>query len=266
MTQHHQFPQTLDTEGYILNPCHPDQIAPEFRPLVRALCEQLQARFAELHSVYLYGSVPRGDAKVARSDLDVCLVFDIPQAELPQVCLQTLQSLAMSLIKKYPVVTKVDFDPGILGQVLMSREHYRWHFWLKHCCCCIWGEDLALQFVRHRPHPAIAAAFAEDLKSQWQTLSTDLTPENSGLKGRTLAKKLIRTAYGQIAVQDQSWYHQLDFCVQAVLCHAPQYRDLIIAAFALAQDPAPDFKAVLRFVQDYAEPVQMLIQHVEEAS
>ena len=51
MTQHHQFPQTLDTEGYILNPCHPDQIAPEFRPLIRALCEQLQARFASIEQI-----------------------------------------------------------------------------------------------------------------------------------------------------------------------------------------------------------------------
>jgi len=252
--------QTLDSEGYILNPCKVTLISPRFKILLQATLTQLQARFADLHSVYLYGSIARGEAVPYRSDLDISVIFEHPVTEAHR---QKLDTLAQKIAQDHPVITKVDFDPGGLAEVLQATEHYRWHFWLRHCCCCIWGNDLGAQFPRQKPHPAIAAEFAKDLRTQIDAARTDLSSQNVKVKGRSIAKKLIRTAYGRVAAQDNSWYQKIEDCAETVLRYDPEQREFMASALAVVNRQSSSVEQVTALINGYG---QWLLHTAKNAS
>lgn len=66
----------LDEHGFIAREGSLARVPPAFRPVVGAARDQLLDVFGErLHSAYLYGSIPRGTARVGRSDLDLLIVL-----------------------------------------------------------------------------------------------------------------------------------------------------------------------------------------------
>lgn len=204
----------LNNEGFIVNPCKVEYITPDYRKLIDDLLCQLQTCLGDkLHSVYLYGSVARGDARQYQSDLDLSLVFNQELTEQEQHALKGIQRTTQ---QRYDFVTKIDFDPGIIHQVLLPEEKYRWHFWLKHCCCCIYGEDLSRQFAWQKPSLAIAYALNSDLDEFLHQRLNRLTDENSARVGREVAKKLLRSVYGIVAIEDRSWYASLSQSVAII--------------------------------------------------
>lgn len=62
------FPITAD--GLIHNPCDATEIQPPWSGAIRDICAKFSADIAELHSVYVRGSVPLGNAICDISDVD----------------------------------------------------------------------------------------------------------------------------------------------------------------------------------------------------
>ncbi len=252
-------PRTIDPDGYIINPCQVKLISPDFNPLLQDTVTQLKEHFEDLHSVYLYGSIARGEAIPYQSDLDISVIFENPVSKAHT---RPLETLAQKLAQDHPVITKVDFDPGGLTEVLQDTEHYRWHFWLRHCCCCIWGKNLGLRFPRQKLHPAIAAEFAKDLQKQLEDTHATLKPENASLKGRSIAKKLIRTAYGRVAAQDNSWHQNIKDCAETVLRYDPAQQGFIESALAVVNRQSTGVEQVTTLMNSYG---QWLLQSAENA-
>lgn len=67
----------------------------------------------------------------------------------------TVQSV---LEKNNPVISKIDFDCGLLEQVLDPDNVLSWGYWIKHHCRCVYGEDLSHRFQAFKPSKAIAVA------------------------------------------------------------------------------------------------------------
>jgi len=128
-----------------------------FAPVVRDACATLQqGAGALLHSLYLYGSVARGEARPGASDLDLTLVLQ--RTPTPADSAQ-LERLRQALQQRHAaVVSKVDFDIGTLAQVLAPAQRCSWGYWLKHHCRCLAGTDLAARFDALAPSRGIALA------------------------------------------------------------------------------------------------------------
>ncbi|MCE9840868.1 hypothetical protein GWJ01_06850 [Proteus sp. G2618] len=111
-----------------------------FQPVITDVAEHLSQLLKEnLHSIYVYGSVANGCAIAEKSDLDICLIlknkidkFENQQLDKTRVMLGTL----------YPIVSKIDFDIGVLSKVLAPNNLYSWGYWLKHHCRCIFSDEL----------------------------------------------------------------------------------------------------------------------------
>lgn len=112
-----------------------------------------------VHSIYLYGSVARGEAITGRSDLDLTLVLRDPPS--PELAAQ-LETARLALQARHPEVSKIDFDIGHLDQARDPANRDSWGYWLKHRCRCLWGEDLASALPPLRPAKAIALALNGD--------------------------------------------------------------------------------------------------------
>ncbi|MGR5195585.1 nucleotidyltransferase domain-containing protein [Vibrio rotiferianus] len=238
----------LDHQGYIINPCSQDCIQPEFSHLIETALQSLKTSLAgKLHSVYLYGSIAKGSAIPFLSDLDLSLVFNEP---IRSEEAKYLAQLSLDLQLQFPIVSKIDFDPGHIEEIVNSREKYRWQFWLKHCCCCIWGEDLSVDFCKHKPDIRIAYELNHDLAAFVTSIenNSDLT---EGIKSKSIAKKILRTAYYLIAREDDSWHTELQKCSESLLKFYPDDQQAIHDAMRLAVGEATNSTLAIHIYQTF---------------
>ncbi|MFS1442282.1 MULTISPECIES: nucleotidyltransferase domain-containing protein [unclassified Vibrio] len=222
----------LDKDGFIENLYSPKNIAPEFQGVVNAFIDSLLSELPEqIYGIYLYGSVPRGTAIVGRSDLDVSIVLTTPIGPKER---RVFKHLSDTIPEAYPQVSKLDIDPGFLRDVLQPTEKYHWHFWLKHCCCCIWGKDLSTEFPLYKPSIEIAQALNGDLPTFLEQMSLSFKTMADGDIAKVIGKKLVRAAYYFVAEKDGSWYTDLSQCASVAKRYYPNQSDDIELAYQYA--------------------------------
>ncbi|MFA0054768.1 MULTISPECIES: nucleotidyltransferase domain-containing protein [Vibrio] len=230
----------LDKDGFIHNLYSPKNIAPEFQGAVNAVIDSLLSELPnQIDGIYLYGSVPRGTAIVGHSDLDVSIVLATPVGQREE---EVFKRLSDTIPKAYSQVSKLDIDPGFLRDVLLPQEKYHWHFWLKHCCCCMWGNDLSAEFPRHKPSIEIAQALNGDLSTFLEQMTPSFESMSDADVAKIIGKKLVRAAYYFVAEKDGSWYTDLSQCTAVAKRYYPNLDDDIELAhqYALEQLTSQD--------------------------
>lgn len=149
----------VDKQGYLKQIPQKAWTA-EYADVLSDVCTQLTVSLPDLiHSVYVYGSVARGTAKPGCSDLDLTLVLHHSATEAEQ---QVLKNIQQAIQEAHSIVSKVDFDIGVLVEVLAPESALKWGCWLKHYCCHLMGVDLSLSFPLCRPSKALAMALNGD--------------------------------------------------------------------------------------------------------
>ena len=222
-------PQGVDANGCVLIIADAP-IQAQFQPLLADVRESLAGAGMGLHSLYLYGSVARGDASPGESDLDVTLVLtDPPDAHV----LEALEQLRQALEQRHEVVSKIDFD--------------RWGFWLKHHCRCVWGDDLSLRFEPFRPSRDIALALNGDFEPELSGYLTRIEhasspPERLRLQ-REAARKLIRATHTLRTADTSGWPQTLEEHVALFVQHYPSMRVQIAYFLFEARNPSAECAA-----------------------
>ena len=225
----------LDKDGFIENLYSSKSIGPEFQGVVNAVIDSLLSDLPnQIDGIYLYGSVPRGTAVFGHSDLDVSIILNTPIGQREK---RVFQHLSDCIPKAYPQVSKLDIDPGFLSEVLQPQEKFHWQFWLKHCCCCIWGNDLSIGFSRYKPSREIAQALNGDLSTFLEQMSPAFKTMTDADAAKVIGKKLVRAAYYFVAEKDGSWYTNLSQCSAVAKRYYPEQSDDIELAhqYALGQ-------------------------------
>jgi len=196
----------VDKNGFISQPDF-SGFQPAFSPLVSDVIQRLTAALPDLiHSVYVYGSIIDGSAVETQSDLDLTLIYR-RKPDTDEVA-QT-DTIKSSLEQDYPVVSKIDIDPGVLEDVLLPANVNLWGYWLKHHCVCIYGEDLRARFEPFRPPSEIAVAVNGDflavLNGYVALMKTTLEPAHRHGLQRAAARKAIRSTNMLREENDRDW-------------------------------------------------------------
>ncbi|MFD9819253.1 nucleotidyltransferase domain-containing protein [Streptomyces violascens] len=169
--------------GYIEREGSLNLVQPEFRAVVAALRDQVTHRFGgRLHSAYLYGSVPRGTARVGRSDLDVLLALHDDPTEADRTEAQNLEA---ELDAGFEVID----GAGILlfGRDVLLSELERYDLgWFVACLCTpLLGDDLAEHLPRYRPTSLLARETNGDLGDalpRWRRQAAEATEVAEALR------------------------------------------------------------------------------------
>ncbi|EEG83759.1 MULTISPECIES: nucleotidyltransferase domain-containing protein [Proteus] len=183
------------------------EIQPAFSRIIECVVTNLTHCFPDLiHSIYVYGSVAEGRAEEGRSDLDMTVIF---KHELDRATKEQFATVQSVLEKNNPVISKIDFDCGLLGQVLDPNNVLSWGYWIKHHCHCVYGEDLSHHFQAFKPSKAIAVAVNGDFMQVLDKLVIQIktsSNENKKLQlQRSAARKLIRATNILRSEQDNDW-------------------------------------------------------------
>lgn len=228
----------LDENGFIKIP-EAGGIHPAFRPAVNHVVDMLTGRLGRvIHSLYLYGSVARGNAVAGQSDLDICLLL-YQKAGAREA--RMLRVIASETERQQRAITKVDFDVGTLAEALNPDNLHRWGYWLKHHCRCLHGEDLRQRFPRFRPSRAIAFAVNGDFFTVLGGYIAKLREEERATGRqqlcRSAARKLIRSTNILRTDDDVDWPDSLEDHLQRFAIAWPAMADSLRYFYEQAHHP-----------------------------
>ncbi|WP_000174739.1 nucleotidyltransferase domain-containing protein [Vibrio metoecus] len=220
----------------VIDPKQPFQ--PEYQSAIADLVRFWRAGAGQaLHSIYLYGSVARKTAQPNRSNLDVVVVthgaFEENRATL-------INTIRWRFQKSYPWITDVSIKMATVEEIATLEAIFSWGFMLRHCCVCVYGDDLAECFGHYEPSWEIAKHWNMDV-GDWLTYYRDKIAKASSEQEQILAqqmaaKKLLRASYSLIMYRDKQWFDDPIECGTHFLRYHPE-KQLEIDRLGLLLNP-----------------------------
>ena len=206
----------------VIDPKQPFQ--KEFEPLIREVLACLKSGLGpNLHSVYVYGSVARKTAVSGQSNLDLVIVTKAEFGASKGTLLNTIKWRAQ---QGHPQVNGVSIRTALVTDVANLDSIFTWGFMLRHCCVCVYGDDLADCFGDYVPSWEIAKHWNMDVDEWLSVYRTKLaqakTADEQVQAQRTIAKKLLRASYSLIMYRDKRWFDDPVECGQIFLIYHPE--------------------------------------------
>lgn len=245
----------LDPDGFILLEVSQDNILSEYRSVIDASVAALKATLpGAVHSVYVYGSVARGNAVSGKSDLDLLVVF---KRKLTQEEQDTLKALQESLSSEHKALVR---EVGIADatctydEMVDPANKYGWGAYLKILCVCVDGEDLTKRFERFKISPDIAVGFNGDaskaMQNAMQKITNAKTDEEAAKAVAIVARKLIRTCYMMVMTRAQIWTTKLSEQAELFLRYFPEKQGLIHTLQSWIDSPPTNRADILKVLQN----------------
>ncbi|MET9733503.1 nucleotidyltransferase domain-containing protein [Streptomyces sp. NPDC006458] len=242
----------LDAQGCIEREGSLGRIPHAFRPVVVAARDGLLDLLGDrLHSAYLYGSVPRGTARVGRSDLDLLVALREEPADTDR---DAVRALDASLDKRFQQVDGVGTLLYSRARLLSDLETYDLGWFVACLCTPLLGEDLAEYLPRYRPDTLLARETNGDLAlllPRWRERIAEATaPEARRRLVRYTSRHLVRTGFTLVMPRWNGWTSDLHRMAEAFAAYYPERAERLRAAAALGHEPTDDLAVLRSYVDD----------------
>jgi predicted nucleotidyltransferase len=243
----------LDAQGYIEPEGSLARIQPAFRPVVAAAREQVLDVFgARMTTAYLYGSIPRGTARVGRSDLDLLLAL---REEPTEVDRADATALGEALDKEFPEIDGAGTLLFSRTRLLSGLETYDLGWFLACLCTPLLGEDLAEFLPRYRPDSLLARETNGDLAlflPRWREriAAADNTDEARRPLVRFMSRHLVRTGFTLVMPRWNGWTSDLREMAEAFGAYYPRRAAQLREAAVLGYEPTGDPAVLHSYVDD----------------
>lgn len=242
----------LDSQGHIRREGALGLVTHPFRPVVAAAREQLPGVFgARMTGAYLYGSIPRGTARVGRSDLDLLVVL---AAEPTETDHRAARALGDALDRQFPQIDGVGTLLFGRARLLSDLERYDLGWFVACLCTPLLGEDLAARLPRYRPDSRLARETNGDLAlhlPRWRTRMAGATTEDARRTlVRGVSRHLVRTGFTLVMPRWNGWTSDLREMAEAFAGYYPERAEQMRAAAVLGYEPGGDPAALRSYVDD----------------
>jgi predicted nucleotidyltransferase len=251
-----QHARGLDPQGHIAREGALTRVPPAFRPVVAAARERLRDVLgARLHSAYLYGSVPRGTARVGRSDLDLLVALHEEPTDTDR---EDLRAVERTLDAEFEQVDGVGALLYSRARVLSELERYDLGWFVACLCTPLLGDDLAARLPRYRPDSLLARETNGDLAAllpRWRERIAGVADTEEARRPlvRFMSRHLVRTAFTLVMPRWNGWTSDLREMAEVFAAYYPERADELRAAAARGREPVGD-PGVLRSYADDLGP------------
>lgn len=207
----------LDSGGFIRREGAVGLVQPPFAEVVERYVESVREAFGPgLHSIYLYGSLPRGTARIGSSDLDGQVLLCRQPTSLDR---QTVAALEAELGDQHPEVSVVEILLDSVDELTHPAERFDGGFHLRVLCTPLWGPDAGAQVTPHRPDLDLARGVQTGWRAaigRWQkdaaataTRHTSAGPaaitDNTAKVSRGTGRRLARVAFSWVMPRWGGW-------------------------------------------------------------
>jgi predicted nucleotidyltransferase len=259
-----------DDKGFIINQSNLDKIVDPWWLVVEAVKEGYINNLGDkAHSIYIRGSVARGQAREQISDVDSLAVVHGKQPNLAWGA-----GLSKELAERFPFCAGVEIVCLPYDELLHADDNVNasWRMMLKTQCVCIFGEDLTARLPAYRPG-ADMVVHADDVRRPIERLSDDLRA--LALIGKLpfsarffkflsdgcrpvvrlgcaeIMKRIIRAGFEVVMEEEGVYTRDLYPCYKIFSKHFPEKERSMRTALELAINPSSDPQEVLSFLDDF---------------
>ncbi|MFI0540416.1 nucleotidyltransferase [Streptomyces sp. WSLK1-3] len=245
-------PKGLDAQGFIEREGSLGRIPQPFRPVVAAARDRVPALFGpRLHSAYLYGSIPRGTARVGRSDLDLLLALRDEPTDADR---EGVRELGEELDKEFPQIDGAGTLLYSRARLLSDLERHDLGWFVACLCTPLLGDDLAEYLPRYRPDSLLARETNGDLAlllPRWrERIKAADSDETRTRLVRFLSRHLVRTAFTLIMPRWNGWTSDLAEMAEVFAAYYPERAEQLRAAAVLGHAPTADPAVLRAYVDD----------------
>ncbi|KUN09888.1 nucleotidyltransferase [Streptomyces yokosukanensis] len=246
-------PHGLDDQGFIAREGSLARVPVVFRPAVAAARDRLLDLFgARLHSAYLYGSIPRGTARVGRSDLDLFVAL---REEPTDADREAVRALGEAVDKEFPQVDGVGTLLYGRGRLLSELERYNLGWFVACLCTPLLGDDLAEYLPRYRPDSLLARETNGDLAlrlPRWRERIADAEDSEEARRPlvRFMSRHLVRTAFTLVMPRWNGWTSDLSEMAEVCGAYCPERAEQLRTAARYGQEPVGDPQVLRSYVDD----------------
>ncbi|AOR32969.1 nucleotidyltransferase [Streptomyces fodineus] len=243
----------LDAQGFIAREGSLARVPAVFRPVVAAARDRLpEVLGARLHSAYLYGSIPRGTARVGRSDLDLLVALRDTPAEADR---DAVRALGEAIDTEFPQIDGV----GTLlygWQRLLSEPERQDLGWFVACLCTpLLGEDLAAYLPRYRPDSLLARETNGDLARwlpRWRERIARAGDTEAARRPlvRFMSRHLVRTGFTLVMPRWNGWTSDLREMAEVCGAYYPERAAQLLTAARYGHEPVGDPEVLRSYVDD----------------
>ena len=182
-------------DGTIVTGASEARLSPEFLPILEAVKKRLPPEV----SLYAYGSVANGTARVGESDVDLVTVG---------LDSETAKDLGATLSEEFSKLCRgVEIGPGQrTGYEGSDDESHGNRVFLRHYCVHLAGPDFRDEFPNYPANTDAARGFNGDIGICADRWKAELEQGGSpALLGRKIARKTLFAVAGLVSVHDQTW-------------------------------------------------------------
>ncbi|MGW1799114.1 nucleotidyltransferase [Streptomyces sp. NPDC001984] len=243
----------LDAQGFIEREGSLARVPSAFRPVVAAARDRLPDTFgARLHSAYLYGSIPRGTARVERSDLDLLVALWEEPTDADR---EAARTLGETVDTEFPQVDGVGTLLYDRARLLSELERYDLGWFVACLCTPLLGEDLAEHLPRYRPDSLLARETNGDLAlflPRWRERISGAEDSEEARRPlvRFMSRHLVRTAFTLVMPRWNGWTSDLREMAEAFAAYYPRRAAQLRAAAVRGYHPCGDPVVLRSYVDD----------------
>ncbi|OIJ89750.1 nucleotidyltransferase domain-containing protein [Streptomyces colonosanans] len=244
--------RSLDSQGYIRREGALGLVPEAFGPVVDAARARLLGVFGtRMTGAYLYGSIPRGTARVGRSDLDLLVVLREEPTEADH---GDVRALGEALGEDFRQIDGVGTLLFSRARLLSDLETYDLGWFVACLCTSLVGEDLARYLPRYRPDSRLARETNGDLAlhlERWRTrIPEAVTEEARRTLVRGVSRHLVRTGFTLVMPRWNGWTSDLAEMAEVFAAYYPERADQLRAAAVLGHEPNGDPAVLRSYVDD----------------
>ncbi|WP_244451809.1 nucleotidyltransferase domain-containing protein [Streptomyces seoulensis] len=246
-------PHGLDAEGFIAREGSLARVQDAFRPVVAAARAGLTEAFgARLHSGYLYGSVPRGTARVGRSDLDLLVALRTEPADADRTA---AADLGRDLDRRFPQIDGVGTLLYSRARLVSEAERYDLGWFLACLCTPLLGDDIAGGLPRYRPGSLLARETNGDLARllpRWRERIAGAADTEEARRPlvRFMSRHLVRTGFTLVMPRWNGWTSELDEMAEVCGAYHPRRAAPMRVAARYGREPVGDAAILRGYVDD----------------
>ncbi|KMS69233.1 nucleotidyltransferase [Streptomyces viridochromogenes] len=243
----------LDAQGYIAREGSLGRVPRPFRPVVAAARHRLLDVFgARLHSAYLYGSVPRGTARVGRSDLDVLVALCEEPTEADRADARVLDE---GLDTEFAQIDGAGTLLYSRRRLLSDLETHDLGWFVACLCTPLLGDDLAECLPRYRPDALLARETNGDLGlllPRWRERIAGVDDSEDARRPlvRFMSRHLVRTGFTLVMPRWSGWTSDLREMAEAFGAYYPVRAESMRTAAVLGYEPTGDAGVLRSYVDD----------------
>lgn len=237
-----------DTEGNLINTSSWSNIQREYYELIEEIKESYRRVLGNnLHSIYLYGSIPQGKVKKGLSDIDTLAI--IGKDTVDSKVNKALSSDGTKLLKKYSLVSFVQMEAFPMTTVVNTYIFSHEAFILKSQGICVYGKDLIDSLPQARVSKRLANKELQQLKNDIDEAKRELTktqkPEEVRYWCKRIMKNILRDGFYLVMDKERKYTPDIRLSAETFSKYYPDKKEEMDRVLNLANGPTTKKEKVL---------------------